>query len=243
MMLAPTAGAVSLPVGPGNAGTLYAFGSNLYGQVGAGLGVGGVQEKPTAVDLPTGTKVVQVTVGSNHMLALTSTGEVYGWGDNAGGDLGQGGSDTTATSTPVKIDFPAGTAIVSLDAGNGVSYAVTSTGEVYAWGGNSSGELGVGSKDAGAHTAPQLVPGLSGIKEVSTNDVAPEAFTLALSESGEVYSWGNERAGQLGNGVGNEKGYVLSPAAVPGVSDVAQIATGAGYALAATATGSVYGGL
>jgi alpha-tubulin suppressor-like RCC1 family protein len=193
------------------------------------------------VALPAGTRVVQVTVGSGHMLALTSTGEVYGWGDNAGGDLGQGGADTTERNTPVPIAFPEGTVIVSLDAGNGVSYAVTSTGEVYAWGGNSSGELGDGSKDSSAHATPQLVPGLSGVKEVSTNDAAPFAFTLALTDSGEVYAWGSELGGQLGNGVESDTEYVLAPTAVSGLASVAQIATGGEYGLAAMDSGSVEG--
>lgn len=240
---ASAAGAVSLPVGPGQAGSLYAFGSNQFGQLGTGVGVGGVTEQPMPVALPAGTRVVQVAVGSNHMLALTSTGEVYGWGDNAGGDLGQGGTDTTQQDTPVPIAFPEGTTIVSLDAGNGVSYAVTSAGEVYAWGGNSSGELGDGTRDEVAHATPQLVPGLSGVKEVSTNDIAPVAFTLALTETGQTYAWGSEYTGQLGNGVDSLHGeeYVLTPTAISGVGDVSQIATGGEYALAVTSTGLVYG--
>jgi alpha-tubulin suppressor-like RCC1 family protein len=81
--------------------------------------------------------------GPGHSLALTSTGAVLAWGDNADGELGDGG--TRDNDVPVKVKLPAGTKVTAVAAGAVHSLALTSPGAVFAWGGNNFGQLGDGS--------------------------------------------------------------------------------------------------
>ena len=81
--------------------------------------------------------------GPGHSLALTSTGALFAWGYNTDGELGDGG--TANSDVPVKVHLPAGTKVTAVAAGELQSLAVTSTGNVLAWGGNNFGQLGDGS--------------------------------------------------------------------------------------------------
>ena len=134
-------------------GAVFAWGWNIYGQLGNGST--GSSDVPVNVSLPAGTKVTAVaaggflygvgeaTVGPGHSLAVTSTGAVYAWGYNTDGELGDGG--TTNSDVPVKVKLPVGTKVTAVAAGELHSLAVTSTGTVLAWGGNNFGQLGDGS--------------------------------------------------------------------------------------------------
>ena len=83
---------------------------------------------------------------AGHSLAVTTGGNVYAWGDNSYGQLGQGtsgsGSSTTAQN-PVEVKGPGGvgylTGVASVSAGNEWSVAVKTDGTVWAWGNNSGG--------------------------------------------------------------------------------------------------------
>jgi len=74
------------------------------------------------------------------------------------------------------------------------SLALTESGEVYAWGQNDKGQLGLGDREG--RLTPTKVPGLAGIKAVA----ARYYQSFALTESGEVYAWGRNDKGQLGLG-------------------------------------------
>ncbi|MCN0155339.1 cell wall anchor protein, partial [Salinispora arenicola] len=74
---------------------------------------------------------------------VTSAGTALAWGDNSSGQLGDG--TATDSSTPVAVDVPAGTTVTAVAAGGVHSLAVTSGGDVLAWGANGSGQLGDGT--------------------------------------------------------------------------------------------------
>ena len=84
-----------------------------------------------------------MSAGEDHSLALTSTGQVLAWGDNTFGELGNG--TTTAGDFSVKVKLPKGTKVTAVSAGYDFSLALTSTGQVLAWGSNGGGELGNGT--------------------------------------------------------------------------------------------------
>ena len=90
-------------------------------------------------------KVIAVAGGLYHSLALTSTGAVFAWGDNADGELGD--ASTANSDVPVKVKLPAGTRVTAVAAGELQSLAATSTGGVLAWGGNNFGQLGDANYD------------------------------------------------------------------------------------------------
>jgi alpha-tubulin suppressor-like RCC1 family protein len=123
-----------------SAGKLYAWGDGKYGQLGDG--VIGSTDRPVLVRLPRATRIVAIGGGSQHSLALTSAGKVLAWGLGMFGELGNG--MTVDSDVPVQVHIPAGDKIVKVSAGGGFSLALTSTGQVLAWGHNEFGQLGNG---------------------------------------------------------------------------------------------------
>ena len=92
-----------------------------------------------------GKTISQISASGNHSLALDSEGQIYAWGSNSYGQLGNGG--TTRSNTPVKVDTSgvlAGKAISQISAGSNHSLALDSEGQIYAWGANYNGQLGNG---------------------------------------------------------------------------------------------------
>ncbi len=144
-------------------GVLYAWGVNTNGQ----LGIGNTSNKssPNAVLVISNVvKMItpnEVNTGSpRSIIALTSDGDVYGWGGNQNGALGVG--DTTVRSSPVAVS--GGLKFVDIFGGNqngggsdSTTFGVTQDGSVYAWGANTNGELGVG--DVSSRSSPVTVLG------------------------------------------------------------------------------------
>ncbi|MDT4950217.1 MAG: hypothetical protein QOJ37_2812 [Pseudonocardiales bacterium] len=212
------------------AGVLTGWGANNVGQLGTGNG--GVKLLPVTPFLPDGAQAVSVATDNSHTLAILASGEVYAWGDNANGQLGDG--STTASKVPVRVTLPAGVTPVSVATGSGDSFLVTTTGALYAWGLNNYGQLGDGSTTNAS--TPQLVPLPDGT--VVTQASAGLGHTLALTSTGEIYSWGLNNLGQLGI---NSTTNTPHPTSVPLVGGVRAGAVSAGYShsLAVTADNRV----
>ena len=87
----------------------------------------------------------------------------------------------------------------AIAAGKTHSLALTESGEVYAWGDNDGGQLGLGDREE--RLTPMKVEGLPKVKAIA----AVGGHSLALTESGEVYAWGNNEFGQLGLGDREER--------------------------------------
>ena len=81
-----------------------------------------------------------VAAGQNHTVAVTTDGQLWAWGANSGGQLGDG--TTTNRHSPVRIGEATNWASV---AAQGNTVAVTTDGQLWAWGHNSSGQLGDGT--------------------------------------------------------------------------------------------------
>jgi alpha-tubulin suppressor-like RCC1 family protein len=149
-------------------GQAYCWGANQEDQCGTGHSEG-QRNSPTAVDQGS-LSFTWIDQGGNfgyngHTLAIASDGNIWAWGDGAEGQLGQG--TTVSHDTPVAISFPSGVSIVDVRAGGMHSLALSSTGEVYAWGDNAYGQVGNGT-----HTN-QLTPAvvLSGVSQISAGSL------------------------------------------------------------------------
>lgn len=168
-------------------------------------------------------KPALLSSGNLHSCTVTAEGGVKCWGNNDSGQLGSG-SFYNAVQLDSAVTVNGLNDVVAVSAGGNHSCAITSLGALSCWGGNSSGELGIGSTDDS--NIPVVVIG-SGVVAVS----AGESHTCALLASGGVKCWGGNSAGQLGTGLTSGSN---TPVDVVGLdSGVHAIAAGGGHTCAA----------
>ncbi len=154
-----------------NSGALLSNGKYLDWGLNAGgqLGEGSSAKSSTVpVRVSLRAKVTEVALGGSlpnngQTLVELSDGTYWAWGTDSSGQLGDG--STANESSPVQIQPPAGVTYMLLASGGATSYGVTSTGDVYAWGNGSTGQLGDGKK-----TTRQLAPIMveSGATQISS---------------------------------------------------------------------------
>jgi alpha-tubulin suppressor-like RCC1 family protein len=114
------------------------------------------------------TGITAIAAGDDHSLALAADGSLWAWGGNSTGQLGDG--TTTRRRTPVLVSTPTGfSGVVAIRGGDGFSLALLADGTVWAWGTNSSGQVGDGTA-AGVRRTPVRVRGLSGIGVIGSGD-------------------------------------------------------------------------
>ncbi len=201
-------------------GTVWTWGSDSYGELGDDLALA---NKSTPVPV-TGFShaIVAIAAGSAHCLALDSNGQVWSWGNNSSGQLG----DTTTLNKNTPVQAGSGTYCRAIGAGGYHSLAVTYSGTVVAWGNNAYGQIGNGSATASFSTVAN-VSTLTDVWQVTGG----WGHSLALKADGTVASWGLDNAGQLGDDSALVNKSV--PVAVAGVSGVISIAGGQYHSLAA----------
>lgn len=220
------------------------WGLNASGQ----LGINSIapSEFPVVVtipDVPSLHRVVAVSAGANHSLALRSDGKVLSWGGNTNGQLGN--NSTVQSNVPVNVDISgvlASRSVVAISAGADHSLALCSDGTVVAWGLNANGQLGNNS------TTQSVVPvevttasgALFGKTVIAVS--AGAGHSLALCTDGTVAAWGLNANGQLGN---NSTVQSLIPVAVTTGSGalfgktVSMISAGGSHSLALCTDGTV----
>jgi len=210
-------------------GTVRCWGENTYGQLGYGHTASvGVNNTPDQVgdapirpeQLPPFTKVTQLAAGVAHTCALFETGDVLCWGL---GNLGQLGTGTTENlgdnefpSTSPPIDLPS--AAVSITAGSAHTCALLDTGDAYCWGSAVFGQLGYGNTENIGDDEPPSEGGPIDAGGVIAEISAGFFHTCARTETNEVRCWGNNDAGQLGQGNTSTIGNDELPSSVPPVS-------------------------
>ena len=196
--------------------------------------------------------VVQVAAGLYHSLVLTSTGQLYAFGDNYYGELGNAINDkgkytSQANPTPALVTLPGEVGpVTAVAAGRWFSLAVTSSGQLYSFGENYSGQLGRAANDDSDSPSPTpalvTLPGAAG---PVTQVAAGQEYGLALSASGQLYAFGENGCGQLGNttNLGSaEPNPTPALVSVPGASgQIVQIAAGGESSLVLTSTGRLFG--
>lgn len=209
-------------------GTVWAWGSNQFGQ----LGNGSTTESQMPIQTPGLANIVQIIASHNHSLALRSDGTVWAWGYNGSGQLGDGTKNNR--SSPVQVTGL--TNVVQISAGRLHSVALCSDGVLWNWGANDHGQVSV------AALTPIQHPSFTDIIQVSAGGSA----TVVLRANDTVYQWGELTAGGPDAStlrdsfspwrVVNEDGTgQLTP-----LTGVVSIAHGIFHTLAIKADGSVY---
>lgn len=172
-------------------GAILCWGDNTYGQLGVDPSIAAESRIATLVSGFTSGSI-EVAAGQHHTCALTGSGGVKCWGRNNYGQLGDG--TTVSKSAPVDVlGLTSGVVHIATSANH--TCAVLGSGGVKCWGDNYYGQLGNGTQTN--QSSPVDVVGLAnGIIQVT----AGQGHTCALTRAGGVKCWGNNNAGQLGNG-------------------------------------------
>ncbi|RKP36744.1 regulator of chromosome condensation 1/beta-lactamase-inhibitor protein II, partial [Dimargaris cristalligena] len=143
-------------------------------------------------------EIVDLSVGADHVLALTRQGDVYGWGDGQQHQLGRRIIERRKRNglRPTKLGLKH---VVLIGTGAYHSFAVTETGDLYAWGLNNFHQCGVDPEDGGDEaiiTMPTLVRSLQGIPLAQVT--GGEHHSLVLAADGSVYGFGRSDSHQVG---------------------------------------------
>jgi len=213
-------------------GTVWATGRNAEGQLGQGNHANSstfLQVKDsTGTDYLT--DIIEIAGsggGSYHFMALKSDGTVWAWGYNAYGQCGAG--DTEAYKTlPVQVIKEDGTPLTNIKhiaVGGNCSFAITENGEVYCWGHNGYGQLGLGTTQS--HSKAQLNPNINNVTKISSG----WGHTFFLKNDGTLYACGYNYYGQLGDGTTQTR---LTPVLIDIEGAVIDIAAGYHHSLAIT---------
>lgn len=212
-------------------GRAFTWGSNAYGQ----LGTGATESiaLPVSAMMPADVRYTMVDAGTYHSLAIGTDGQIYAWGLNYDGQLGDG--TLVSRSTPVRVNTPPGVIFATVAASHGFSAAISTDGDVYAWGRNTFGQLGDGTIQARA--VPTRVNGPIG--ERFTEIALAGDATYAKGADGDLYAWGGNWAGQLGDGTAVNRSL---PGRVHAASEwgLSGIAAGGSFAMAISSSGAAY---
>ncbi|XP_077673343.1 X-linked retinitis pigmentosa GTPase regulator-like isoform X7 [Eretmochelys imbricata] len=208
-------------------GKLYMFGSNNWGQL--GLGTKNTINKPTCIKALKPEKVKLAACGRNHTLVYTERGHVYAAGGNSEGQLGLG--DTEERNTFHLISFFTNQyKIKQLAAGSYTSAALTEDGQLFVWGDNSEGQIGL------AGEASVCVPCQVDVGKPVSWVSCGYYHSALVTRDGELYTFGEPENGKLGLSPEQLKNNRV-PQLVPGILErVNKVACGGGHTVALTET-------
>ena len=149
-------------------GAIWSWGYNEFGCIGQGISKK-VSKIPEKVHMPDGSEDLfdDVVIGLNHVLALTSEGNLFAWGDNSNKQVGIGAKEGSKIWAPARITLQGNQEVDNIYASRNSSYVITTEGKVFSWGENSQGQLGLSSLvDI---EVPKMIENLPNIGELVIN--------------------------------------------------------------------------
>jgi alpha-tubulin suppressor-like RCC1 family protein len=176
------------------------------------------------------------SAGGQHVCALGASGKLYCWGAHDSGQLGPNGA---SGDQYMPVEVPGVTNVEAVYAGDNNTCILLKAKTVQCWGANDAGQLGTGATDANDHATPAAVPGLTGIVGLALPSNVNARHVCALKDDGTVLCWGANTSGQLGLGASDANDHA-TPAAVPGLTGVKQIAANNASTCALKSDGTVW---
>ncbi|XP_075163815.1 HECT and RLD domain containing E3 ubiquitin ligase 4 isoform X2 [Haematobia irritans] len=175
-----------------SSGKVYSCGSNDNGQLGHELPT----KRPQLIEELENYMITNISCGARHSMALNEWGQIFSWGHNDYGQLGLANGQDLVTQ-PKIVRSLISKNVIQIACGNNHSLALTNCGELYAWGSNIYGQLGIGSPGDVVHSnTPRLISALNGIPIAFI--VCGGNHSFVISKSGAVFGWGRNDCGQLG---------------------------------------------
>lgn len=178
-----------------NEGNLFTWGEGSQGQLGSG-------QLPQQSPIPrkiaglSDIRIIQISCGHFHTVALSEDSNVFSWGKNDVGQLGLG-KQLPNQASPQLVKYLKGVPLVQVSAGGSQSFALSMLGIVFGWGKNNAGQIGFQSDPLKVGVfKPYAVSSLrdKGVIYISCGD----EHTAVLSKEGTVYTFGDGTQGQLG---------------------------------------------
>ena len=141
-------------------------------------------------------KIISCSSGAYHTLAIDESGNLWAWGYNYCGQLGDGTTQEKYIPEQVMPTTKFKVAVAGFD----YSMAIDESGNLWGWGTNNSGQLGNEAIKDNTSKPVQIRPGTK-FRSVANYF----SHTLAIDESGNLWAWGSNNKGQLGDGTGTDK--------------------------------------
>jgi hypothetical protein len=223
-------------------GKVFACGDNTYGQLARSsttVSSGTLVE----VNFPgLSTKIVSVAAGADHNLAVDEDGGVWVWGRNNYGQLGKG-NRSVAERTLSELNLGDGVFAESVAAGFSHSLILTTDGEVLGFGRNNSGQTGQVATTSVVTAPSPIYKGLIELSEIRSISAGTDS-SFAITESGQLYSWGYNAYGELLLGYASpvSSPAVYGPKPSPICTNVFNVSGGGYSSLAVGAQGVIFGG-
>ncbi|KAG0321747.1 hypothetical protein BGZ99_003718 [Dissophora globulifera] len=235
----------SLTVALSDKGDVYTWGTFRSAE-----GILGHSREKEVQDLPTivhGLKgVVDIATGTDHVLALTTTGQVYSWGNGQQMQLGRRIVARRMLNglTPESIGAKG---LIKIGAGSYHSFAIDKNGKARAFGLNTYGQCG--DEDAKKENVPSIAA-ITALQGETLADIqGGEHHSIALTKDGRLFGFGRSDSYQLGLGYTEEPGHedssshkkaIRTPTHIPGLPTIAAVAVGGNHTLALSEDGEVY---
>jgi hypothetical protein len=158
-------------------------------------------------------------------------GQVYTWGNNLNAQLGNDDLDYLAKPTLVENLQD----VIAIGQGSAAKHSIVlkEDGSVWSWGDNEFGQLGIGNSDVINSSVPRLVEDVYGVVAVAVGN----KHSLALTDEGLVWSWGDNKVGQIGH-TNQTESFV--PKLIHGLTNVVSIASGYNHSMALKEDGTVW---